>query len=60
MMERYCINRHEGHINAVFLDFSVNKVGIKELWMLKWHKAFNTAGLWTKAGGVCPRTGRNG
>jgi len=54
MMERYCINRHEGHINAVFVDFSVSKVGIKELWTLKWHKAFNTAGPWTKAGGVLP------
>lgn len=22
MMQRYCLNRHEGHINAVFVDFS--------------------------------------
>ena len=33
-----CINRHDGGINAVFLDWSVRKVGLKELWTLKWHR----------------------
>ena len=41
-MQRYCINRHEGYVNAVFMDFSVRKVGLKELWSLKWHGAFDT------------------
>jgi len=49
-----CINRHDGGINAVFLDWSVRKVGLKELWTLKWHRQFETAGLWTKAGGAQP------
>jgi prepilin-type processing-associated H-X9-DG protein len=49
-----CINRHDGGVNCVFLDWSVRKVGLKELWTLKWHKQFNTAGIWTKAGGVQP------
>ncbi len=52
MMQRYCINRHHGCINAVFVDFSVRRVGLKELWTLKWHKAFDTTGPWTKAGGA--------
>jgi len=30
----------------------VRKVGLKELWTLKWSKSFNTAGPWTPAGGV--------
>ena len=47
-----CINRHNGGINAVFLDWSVRKVGLKELWTLKWHRKYETAGPWTKAGGV--------
>jgi len=47
-----CINRHDGNLNALFLDWSVRKVGLKELWTLKWHKQFNTAGPWTKAGQV--------
>ncbi len=47
-----CINRHDGGINVMFLDWSVRKVGLKELWMLKWHRLYNTAGPWTKAGGV--------
>ena len=54
MMQRYCLNRHEGNINAVFLDFSVRKVGLKELWTLKWHREFTTAGPWTEAGYVVP------
>ena len=50
----FFINRHNGHINGLFLDWSVRKVGLKELWTLKWKKQFNTAGRWTKAGGVQP------
>ena len=53
-MKRACINRHDGGINMAFMDWSVRKVGLKELWTLKWHKAYNTAGLWTTAGGVRP------
>ncbi len=49
-----CINRHNGHINVLFLDWSVRKVGLKELWTLKWDSDWDTAGRWTKAGGVQP------
>jgi prepilin-type N-terminal cleavage/methylation domain-containing protein len=51
-MRRACINRHDGFISSAFLDWSVRKIGLKELWTLKWHKAYPTAGPWTKAGGV--------
>ncbi len=51
-MARCCINRHQGFLNAAFMDWSVRKVGLKELWTLKWHRSFNTAGPWTQAGGV--------
>ncbi len=47
-----CINRHNGGVNALFLDWSVRKVGLKELWTLKWNRRFDTANAWTKAGGV--------
>ncbi|MHC4560099.1 MAG: hypothetical protein ACYS80_22665 [Planctomycetota bacterium] len=53
-MRRFCLNRHEGHINAVFLDYSTRQVGLKELWTLKWHRSYNTAGPWTLDGGVKP------
>jgi prepilin-type N-terminal cleavage/methylation domain-containing protein/prepilin-type processing-associated H-X9-DG protein len=53
-MARFCINRHRGFTAAVFLDGHVRKVGVKELWTLKWHRNFNTGGPWTKAGGVLP------
>jgi prepilin-type N-terminal cleavage/methylation domain-containing protein/prepilin-type processing-associated H-X9-DG protein len=49
-----CINRHGGGTNHLFLDWSVRKVGLKELWTLKWNKLFPTRGPWTKAGGVQP------
>jgi len=49
---RICINRHGGGINMAFLDWSVRKVDLKELWTLRWHKAYNQAGPWTRAGGV--------
>lgn len=54
MMQRYCCNRHEGNVNALFVDFSVGKVGLKELWTFKWHRKFDTGGPWTTAGNVQP------
>jgi len=51
-MSRVCINRHDGFVNCLFLDFSARKVGLKELWTLKWHKSYVTAGPWTNAGGA--------
>ena len=50
----FCLNRHNEHINGLFLDWSARKIGIKELWTLKWHMEFNTANEWTKAGGMQP------
>ena len=54
MVWPFCINRHNGHVNGLFLDWSVRKIGLKELWTLNWHDEFDTAGLWTKAGSVQP------
>ena len=39
-------------MNMVFLDWSVQKVGLKELWTLKFHRNWNTANRYTKAGGA--------
>ena len=47
-----CVNRHSGGINMLFRDWSVRKVGLKQLWTLKWHPEFDTSGPWTIAGGV--------
>ncbi|HSV99490.1 MAG TPA: prepilin-type N-terminal cleavage/methylation domain-containing protein [Sedimentisphaerales bacterium] len=47
-----CINRHSGTLNGLLLDGSVRPLGLKELWTLKWDLEFNTAGKWTRAGGV--------
>ena len=53
-MKLVCTNRHSGGVNMLFLDWSVRKVGLKELWTLTWGDDFDTAGPWTKAGGVQP------
>ena len=53
-MARCCINRHAGGVGCLFLDGSARKVGLKELWTLKWHRSFDTEGPWTTAGGAIP------
>jgi len=51
-MGRCCINRHRGFVSSSFLDWSVRRVGLKELYTLQWHRTFNTRGPYTKAGGM--------
>jgi prepilin-type N-terminal cleavage/methylation domain-containing protein len=60
-MIRVCVDRHNGFVNSLFCDWTVRKVGLKELWTLKWHRFWqkNADGSpqyspWTKAGGVQP------
>ena len=43
-IQGFCLDRHNGAINGLFLDFSVRKIGLKELWKLKWHRKFDTSG----------------
>lgn len=50
-MQRYCLDRHNGKVNAVFFDFSVRPVGLKELWTLNWHRGYDQAGPYTAARG---------
>ena len=41
-IKRFCLNRHDGTTNGLFVDLSIRKVGLKELWKLKWHRYFDT------------------
>ena len=45
-MRNCCLNRHHEAINVLFVDSSVRKVGLKELWELRWHRNWfiNAAG----------------
>jgi len=53
-MSYFCIDRHGGGIEGLFLDSSVRKVGLKELWTLRWNFISRGDGPLTKAGGVQP------
>ena len=54
----FCINRHDAAINGLFLDFSVRKIGLKELWTLRWMPHYSARMIshspWTTTGGVQP------
>ncbi len=41
-LKRVCHDRHSGGISMTFMDSHVQKVGLKELWRLKWHRNFDT------------------
>ncbi len=58
-MNRFCLNRHNGTINAVFVDYHVQPVGLKQLWTLRWSNDFNPVNPWTRAGGVRPEDWAN-
>ncbi len=42
-MQFFCTDRHQGGLHGVFMDWSARKIGLKELWRLKWHKGFDLA-----------------
>ncbi len=51
-MKMICLLRHNGFVNAAFMDFSTRRIGLKELWSLRWHREYQMRGPWTSAGGV--------
>jgi prepilin-type N-terminal cleavage/methylation domain-containing protein len=53
-MPSVCIDRHRGTIKGLFWDTTVRRIGLKELWALKWYPGCDTANAWTRAGGVQP------
>ncbi len=50
-MARFMKDRHNGGINAVFVDYSVRWIGLKEMYTLKWHRRFEVVNEYTLAGG---------
>jgi prepilin-type N-terminal cleavage/methylation domain-containing protein/prepilin-type processing-associated H-X9-DG protein len=40
-MGRVCIDKHNGNVNVLFMDWSVNKVGLKSLWDLEWYNGWS-------------------
>ena len=38
----FCIPRHAGErINGAFVDYTVRSIGLKELWLLRWHRLYS-------------------
>ena len=42
-MQANCIDRHNGRINSLFMDGSVQPIRLKSLWTKKWHREFDTS-----------------
>lgn len=40
-MRRFCMDRHTGFVNCLFMDTGVRKIGLKGLWKLKWHREWD-------------------
>ena len=40
-MRYFCLDRHSGAVNGLFMDLSARKVPLKELWDLQWHRKWN-------------------
>ncbi len=59
-MRHFVIDRHNGFVNHVFMDWSVRKVGLKELWKLKWHKETTLTAPGQRQAAVRPIIGRRG
>ena len=57
-IQYFCINRHDATVNGLCLDWSVRRIGLKELWTLRWMPFYSAQMIshspWTKAGGVMP------
>ena len=53
-MEMVCMDRHNETINSVFVDMSARKVGLKELWTLKWNPRYDTQNDLTRPGYIWP------
>ncbi len=41
-MMHFAMDRHSRGVNSLFIDFSVRKVNVKDLWDLKWHRDYET------------------
>jgi len=41
-----CLNRHNEAVNVLFFDFSVRRTGLKELWLLWWHRDWPIPTAW--------------
>lgn len=52
--DKFCIDRHQGRINMVFMDWSVREVGLKSLFNLKWNRNFKTTLDYTDIRGSWP------
>jgi len=47
-IKRFCLNRHNGETNVLFLDLHADHVGLKQLWTLKWSRSFKTSNAYTR------------
>lgn len=39
-MDRVCTNRHSGNVHILYMDWSVGKVKLTDLWRQEWHRNY--------------------
>ncbi len=55
-IKRFFMNRHMGKVTGLFVDGSARNIGLRELYVLKWSRNYDTAGPFTNAGGATRQT----
>ena len=40
-MQRFCIDRHQGSINCIYMDYSIRKIPLKSLWKQRWGRDYH-------------------
>jgi len=44
-IKRVCVNRHDKYTMMVFVDGSAQKIPLRRLWNLKWHRNYDTSSM---------------
>jgi prepilin-type N-terminal cleavage/methylation domain-containing protein len=39
-MQRFCLDRHQGTINCIYMDYSIRKIPLKSLWKQRWSRDY--------------------
>jgi hypothetical protein len=50
------MNRHDGYVSSALFDASARKIGLKELWELRWSRHWYRSSDWNLTPNYAPPT----